>query len=61
MLLGVSEQICSDILFLHAILGCNTTSHLYDIGKGVSLKKFNASSEFREQANVLDLQSSSVD
>ena len=56
-----SKQICSNILFLQAILGCDTTSHLYGIGKGASLKKFNASSEFREQADVFDLQSSSVE
>ena len=27
-------EICNNILFLHAILGCDTTSLLYDIGKG---------------------------
>ena len=56
-----SKLICSNILFLHAILGCDTTSHLYGIGKGASLKKFNASSEFHEQADMFDLQSSSVE
>ena len=57
----LGKQICSNILFLQAILGCDTTSHLYGIGKGASLKKFNASSEFREQADAFDLQSSSVE
>ena len=33
---------CQHILFLHALLGCDTTSRLYGIGKGVCLKKFRA-------------------
>ena len=30
----LGEGICDNILFLHAILGCDTTSRLYEIGKG---------------------------
>ena len=33
--------ICSHILFLHAMLGCDTTSRLYNVGKG-TIKKFKA-------------------
>lgn len=25
----------SDVLFIHAMLGCGTTSCLYDLGKGI--------------------------
>jgi hypothetical protein len=44
----IVEDICKHILFLHAILGCDTTSHLYGIGKGASLKMFKSNSKFRE-------------
>ena len=34
----LGPEVCSHILFLHAVLGCDTTSRLYGIGKGTSLK-----------------------
>ena len=57
----LGPEICSHILFMHAFLGCDTTSHLYGIGKGTSLKKFKASSAFCEQAKVFDTLSASMD
>ena len=33
--------------FIHAILGCDTTSRLYGLGKGLSLKRFTSSASFR--------------
>ena len=48
----LSPEVCSHILFLHAVLGCDTTSHLYGIGKGTSLKKFKSSIHFRAQAKA---------
>ena len=53
----LGPEICSNILFLHAVLGCDTTSHLYGIGKGTSLKKFKLSQHFREQAKVFATES----
>ena len=53
----LGPEICSNILFLHAVLGCDTTSHLYGIGKGTSLKKFKSSQHFREQAKVFATES----
>ena len=53
----LGPEICTHMLFLHVILGCDTTSHLYGIGKGTSLKKFKSSTHFREQAKVFDAQS----
>ena len=41
-------DISSSILFLHAILGCDTTSQLHGIGKGNSLKKFRDCNHFRD-------------
>ncbi|CAM1331124.1 Uncharacterised protein r2_g4015 [Pycnogonum litorale] len=54
---GVSQH----IFFMHALLGCDTTSQVYGIGKGASLKKFKTSAHFREQANVFDRQAASTD
>jgi hypothetical protein len=33
------ESICQRLLFAHAFLGCDTTSRLYGVGKGVALKQ----------------------
>ena len=30
----LGSQVCTQILFLHPVLGCATTSHLHGIGKG---------------------------
>ena len=38
------------ILFIHAILGWDTTSRLYGLGKGLSLKRFTSSASFRDKA-----------
>lgn len=56
----LGPAVCSHILFMHAILGCDTTSSVYGIGKGVALKKFTISSDFREQAMVFDTHSAST-
>ena len=55
----LGQEVCSKLLFIHAILGCDTTSRLYGIGKGVSLKKFFASQHFRDQAQVFNNTSAS--
>ncbi len=34
------SELCESILFMHGILSCDTTSHLYGSWKGASLKKF---------------------
>ena len=52
-------DICQHILFLHAVLGYDTTSRLHGIGKEASLEKFQASNSFRQQAKVLLMQSAS--
>ena len=41
---------CESILFIHAILGCDTISSLYGIGKGLSLKAFMCKEQFKQQA-----------
>ena len=54
---ALGPEICNSVLFLHAILGCDTTSHLYGIGKGASLKKFKSSLHFRQKAKVFNADS----
>ena len=51
---------CQHILFLYAVLGCDTTSRLHGIGKGASLKKYQTNNSFREQATVLHSRSAST-
>ena len=35
----LSDDVCHDLLFLHSILGCDTTSRVHGIGKAAALKK----------------------
>ena len=42
----LGSRICTKLLFIHAITGCNTTSRLYGIGKTASLSKIQCSDEF---------------
>ena len=46
--------LCKHILFLHSLLGCDTTSRLYGIGKGSILKKFTESTPLQQAAVVFD-------
>lgn len=44
-------DICSRHLFMHAILGCDTTSKPFGIGKGVALKMAINNLDFAEMAD----------
>ena len=50
----LGDDVCHDLLFLHAILGCDTTSRVHGIGKAAALKKYAISLHFREQAKVFN-------
>ena len=45
-------ELCSLLPFAHVIGGCDTTSHLFGIGKGVPLRKLKNDQNFRKQAQV---------
>ena len=45
---------CKHILLLHALLGCDITSRLFDVGKGTVVKKFKVNSCLQQAANVFD-------
>ena len=48
----LDENICGNILFEHAFLGCDTTSRLFGIGKAAGLKLVKENETFREQAEM---------
>ena len=48
----LGQQVCDRLPFVHAILGCDTTSHIHGFGKGAALKLICTSEDFQEQADV---------
>lgn len=58
---ALGKEICNQILFLHAILGCNTTSRAHGIGKKTSLKKAKSSSEFAKLAAIFNKDNATLD
>ena len=57
----LGAHICNNILFIHARLGCDTTSRLYGLGKGFSLKRFTSSALFRDKAEQFCKKEATVD
>ena len=57
----LGEHICGNILFVHAFLGCDTTSRLFGIGKAAGVKLVTENETFREQAEVFRSLNSSKD
>ncbi len=57
----LGADICNNILFIHAILGCDTTSRLYGLGKGLSMKRFTSSALFRDKAEQFCKKDATVD
>ena len=50
----LGEQICACILFVHALLGCDTTSRVHGIGKPAALKKILTSDYFSALAQTMN-------
>ena len=48
----LGEDVCQNLLFTHAILGCDTTSRLFGLGKGLALKHIRFDNFFRIQAKI---------
>ena len=57
----LGSVVTNNIMFLHAILGCNTTSGVYDLGKKLSISKIKSDSQFQDQANVFMSQGANKD
>ena len=52
----LGAKMCDRILFVHATLGCDTTSRLYGLGRALSLKRMTSSSFFRDKARQFSKQ-----
>ena len=57
----LGKEVCRNLLFLHDITRCDTTSRLYGVGKVTALKKFENVLHFKEQANVFSCHSAVSD
>ena len=51
----LGDHVCRNILFVHAVLGCDTTSRIFGIGKSTALKKLCSNPHFSRQAEVFNL------
>ena len=51
---GLGPLLCKLILFSHTVLGCDTTSQLFGIGKGSILKKIKQNNDLQQAAKVFD-------
>ena len=57
----LGTDLCKNLLFLHAVTRCDTTSRLCGVSKAMVLKKFENTPYIREQANVLTCHSAMSD
>lgn len=55
------SEVCEQLLFIHAVSGCDTTSRLFGIGKGIAMKKCLASKSVQECSQVFNSESSTAD
>ena len=55
----LGSEVSNNILQIHAILGCDTTSRVHGIGKGASLKRFQNDPVFRSCLKTFSLPASS--
>ena len=50
----LGPDVCDHILFIHAILGCDVTSLLFGLGKGLAVKRIKSDFQFCQQAKVFN-------
>ena len=51
----LGPDVCDHILFIHAILGCDVTSRLFGLGKGLAVvERIKSNFEFCQQAKVFN-------
>ena len=51
---SLGQHVCDIILFVHALLGCDTTSRIYGIGKPMALKMAATNIYFQQQPTVFN-------
>ena len=57
----LGSVVTKNIMFLHAILGCDTTSGVCDLDKKLSISKIKSDSQFQDQAKVFMNQGANKD
>ena len=48
----LGSAVCNNLLFAHATIGCDTTSRVFSIGKGLALKHIRSDNYFTAQAEI---------
>jgi len=56
----VGEDVCRNIIFIHAFLGCDSTSKPYGVEKGAGLKLYDTNLVFRYAATVFNMTADTV-
>ena len=51
----LGRNVTSSIFVVHALLGCDTTSRVHGIGKGIALKKPKINAQFRQMVGVFQI------
>jgi hypothetical protein len=57
----LGKELTDNILVIHALLGCDTTSRIFGVGKGVGVKLFRSSKSFCKAVKVLNKDISVID
>ncbi|KAK6172757.1 hypothetical protein SNE40_016353 [Patella caerulea] len=57
----LGPEVCHLLPFVHAMTGCDTTSRLFGMGKGIALRKLNSDPQFRGNAEVFSNEASKKD
>ena len=50
----LGPDVCDHILVIHAILGCDVTSHLFGLGKCLTVKRIKSDFQFCQQDKVFN-------
>jgi len=53
---ALGPETCANVLFVQAILGCDSTSGIHGIGNSLALKKITKDAQFQKQAEVFNNQ-----
>ena len=48
----LGRAVCNNMLFVHAILGCDTTYRVFSMGKGLALQHIRSDNHFITQAEI---------
>ena len=49
----LGRAVCNNMVFVHAILGCDTTYRVFSMGKGLALKHIRSDNHFITQAEIV--------